>query len=273
MPRIRTLKPEHRQHRKVGPLDHLTYRLWVGMILEADDEGRLVCDARQLAALIFAYHQDISRELVESSLKILQDHGLVRLYAQNGTRYADFPSWKDHQRIDHATPSKLPPYDDSLKILEDSKSYRETSRGIGKEGIGKELIPSPGAPRTAHPVAAPKTAGVWEAYRVAYQIRYHAEPVRNAKVNGVLAQLIRRLSEEEGPDVVRFYLQHNAALYVRAGHPVELLLRDAEKLHTEWVTGRTVTETEAREVDRRQGTGDRYRGLIAEAEREERGGK
>ena len=41
MPRIRTLKPEHRQHRKLGPLDHLTYRLWVGMILEADDAGRL----------------------------------------------------------------------------------------------------------------------------------------------------------------------------------------------------------------------------------------
>ena len=44
MPRIRTLKPEHRQHRKVGALDHVSYRLWVGMILEADDEGRLVCE-------------------------------------------------------------------------------------------------------------------------------------------------------------------------------------------------------------------------------------
>jgi len=136
MPRIRTFKPEHRQHRKVGPLDHVTYRLWAGMILEADDEGRLVCDARQLAALIFAYHQEVSREILEASLNVLETLGLIRLYAQNGTRYADFPSWLDHQRINHPTPSKLPPYDDSLKIREDSGSPRENSRGIGKERKG-----------------------------------------------------------------------------------------------------------------------------------------
>ena len=47
---------------------------------------------------------------------------------------------------------------------------------------------------------------------------------------------------------------------------------DAEKLRTEWATGRMLTDTGAREADRRQGMGDRYRGLIAEAEREERGG-
>ena len=66
-----------------------------------------------------------------------------------------------------------------------------------------------------------------------------------------------------------FYVRHNGALYGRAGHPVELLLRDAEKLRTEWATGRMVTDTEARETDRRQGVGSRYQRLIDEAEREE----
>ena len=273
MPRIRTLKPEHRQHRKVGPLSHIDYRLWVGMILEADDEGRLVCDARQLAALIFAYHQEVSREVIEASLNVLQELGLIRLYAQNGTRYADFPSWHDHQRIDHATASKLPLYDDSLKTLEDYKSPRESSRGIGRdrkgsEGKGKELLLPRGTPR-----GLALTSPAWNAYRGAYQERYRTEPIRNAKVNGMLASLVQRLPTEEVPDIAAFYVRHNAGLYVRAGHPVELLLRDAEKLHTEWATGRMVTETEARETDRRQGVGDRYRRVIDEVEQEERDGK
>ena len=48
MPRIRSLKPEHKQHRRVGMLTDLQYRLWVGLITEADDDGRLVGNTSQL---------------------------------------------------------------------------------------------------------------------------------------------------------------------------------------------------------------------------------
>lgn len=148
MPRIRTLKPEHRQHRKVGPLDHVTYRLWVGMILEADDEGRLVYDPEALRVLIFGYHPKISRALVEASTNVLEDSGLVRLYraeTPNGPQtYAWFPSWRDHQRIDHATPSKLPPPNDSVIPREESERPREFSRGIGKDRKGSDRKGSEG---------------------------------------------------------------------------------------------------------------------------------
>ena len=158
MPRIRTLKPEHRQHRKVGPLSHLTYRLWVGMILEADDEGRLVCEAEQLRTLIFGYHRKVTPALIEDSLNTLTNIGLLRTYEQNGTRYADFPSWHDHQRINRKTPSKLPSYNDSLPphgvLIEDSSligrdrkgKERKGSEGKGEESEGRETIP----PRSAH---------------------------------------------------------------------------------------------------------------------------
>ena len=158
MPRIRTLKPEHRQHRKVGPLTHVTYRLWVGMILEADDAGRLVCDAAQLRTLIFGYHPKMTCALIEASLSTLKDLGLVRLYEHNGTRYADFPSWHDHQRINRPNPSKLPSYENSLTnhgaITEDSSLIGKDRKGVegkGSEGKGgefegRETIP----PRSAH---------------------------------------------------------------------------------------------------------------------------
>ena len=78
----------------------------------------------------------------------------------------------------------------------------------------------------------------WKAYADAYRALYQAEPVRNAKVNGQLAQVVARLGGDEAPLVAAFFLTHKNTLYVRAMHPVDLLLRDCEKLRTEWVTGR-----------------------------------
>lgn len=98
----------------------------------------------------------------------------------------------------------------------------------------------------------PPTNATWSAYAEAYRSRYGVDPVRNAKVNGVLANLVQRLGTEASPHVARHYVWHNRSLYVGAKHPVDLLLRDAEGLHTEWASGRTVTDTQARQMDRKQ---------------------
>ncbi|HEV8642059.1 MAG TPA: hypothetical protein VGV13_13245 [Methylomirabilota bacterium] len=124
MPRIRSLKPEHRQHRKVGQLSHFEYRLWIGMLLEADDEGRLVADDDQLRAVVFGFHQ-VRPADVEIALLRIAKKGLVRLYRVRGTRFAFFPSWLDHQRIDRPQPSKLPP-PPALTIHERSSKKRRT---------------------------------------------------------------------------------------------------------------------------------------------------
>ena len=47
-----------------------------------------------------------------------------------------------------------------------------------------------------------------------------------------------------------FFVGHNGRWYVEKGHSVAVMLPDAEKLRTEWATGRTVTNTRARQVDR-----------------------
>lgn len=142
MPRIRTLKPEHRQHRKVGALDHVSYRLWVGMILEADDEGRLVYDPEALRVLIFGYHVKVHREIVESSTNALARLGLVCRYAVEGQEYVSFPSWHDHQKIDRPRPSLLPPCEASTSIrrafVEHSSLIGKDLEGKGSEGIGGE---------------------------------------------------------------------------------------------------------------------------------------
>jgi hypothetical protein len=56
-------------------------------------------------------------------------------------------------------------------------------------------------------------------------------------------------------------------------HPVQLLLRDAEKLRTEWVTGRTVTATQANLADRTQTNANVFGPMIEQAQREAANGK
>lgn len=109
-------------------------------------------------------------------------------------------------------------------------------------------------------VAAPLTseqkkqanAATWKAYSDAFFARYETEPVRNAKVNGQIAQLVARLGANEAPQVARFYLGHNDAYYVRKAHSIDCLLADAEKLRMEWATNRRITGTKAKQVENTQ---------------------
>jgi len=121
MGRIRTLKPEHRTHRKIGPLSHIAYRLWVSCILEADDTGRLEAEPRTLRAQTFAFHDDVTVAVVEAALAELESAGALIRYASLSVhdastthrdtprQYAVLPGWTKHQRIDRPKPAKYPP--------------------------------------------------------------------------------------------------------------------------------------------------------------------
>lgn len=115
------------------------------------------------------------------------------------------------------------------------------------------------------------TGRVWAAYAEAYGRRYAVEPVRNAKVNAQIRQLVERIGLEDAVGVAGFFPGHNNAYYTGRGHAVGIMLADAEKLRTEWATGRRGTQVEARNQDRRQGLANAFAPLIAEAaSREER---
>ena len=146
MPRIRTLKPEHKQHRKVGRLSDRAYRLWVGLITEADDEGRLVEDLPQFRALIFAY-QDLSVKRVRAALAEILDTGLLTRYEVRGVPYLAFQSWHAHQVINKRRPSTLPPFPSDSRngtgaLPDDSRMTPVGSEGSegseGKERSGTE---------------------------------------------------------------------------------------------------------------------------------------
>jgi hypothetical protein len=106
-----------------------------------------------------------------------------------------------------------------------------------------------------------KGTAVWSAYSAAYFERYGTEPVRNAKTNAIMSKLVDRIGESEAPAVAAHFVRASRGLYVSSKHAPDLLLRDCEGLRTEWATGRSVTDTQARQADRTATTGAAFGAL------------
>lgn len=83
-----------------------------------------------------------------------------------------------------------------------------------------------------------RTLSTWQAYADAFLRRHGASPIQSAAVNGQLAKFVDQVGEEDAPKVAAFYVTSNETFYVMHVHPVNLLLRDAQKLRTLWATGR-----------------------------------
>lgn len=109
----------------------------------------------------------------------------------------------------------------------------------------------------------------WAEYVKGYAERYAVDPMFNAKVAGQVVQFVKRVGMEEAPQIARWFPSHQSAYYVGRGHVVDCLLRDAEKLRTEWATGRVVTSTAARQADRRGAMADTVQKLLRECEQQE----
>lgn len=131
----------------------------------------------------------------------------------------------------------------------DASRRRARARGNGK-------APSKGTP-------------TWEAYSAAFEARYGVGPPRNAKTNSLCARLVDRLGAEEAPAVAAWYVGHPGQVYTAGGHCLDLLVRDAEKLRTECVTGRRATQTRARQEDRRASNAEAVKEALAAIERTE----
>jgi hypothetical protein len=73
------------------------------------------------------------------------------------------------------------------------------------------------------------SAAAWEAYKGAYSTRYGIEPLRNAKVNAALKNIVSQVGAEHAPAVVDHYLKMGG-FYSDCQHDISILLRDLQKV-------------------------------------------
>ncbi len=108
MPRIRSLKPEVFASPQVMDLSLAARLLFIGLITQADDEGRGTADLRRLRAAVFPGEKFTANQMREL-LQEICDQRLVLTYPVEGAEIYALPTWKKHQRINRPSPSGYPP--------------------------------------------------------------------------------------------------------------------------------------------------------------------
>ena len=256
----------------------------------ADFRGCIELKLKRLKIQILPY-DDCS---IESIVNNLEKARFIRTYSVQGQSYIKIINFEKHQnphKNEREAGSEIP---DISEAEEKSNEVKELNKdGTKPDLIGTtradslslipdspilipdSLIPSTSVEPLAGDTPKPKkpaakkepapTTETWNAYAAAYERRYRVPPVRNAAVNGQLSQLVYRLGAIEAPQVAAWYVNHQNQFYVGGGHSVGLLLRDCEKLRTQWATGRQVTATQALQADKTQTNLSAFSTMIEEA--------
>lgn len=141
------------------------------------------------------------------------------------------------------------------------------SEGKGSEGKGLKPPEEPvaaAARRAQREEAEGRTAPAWQAFTEAYLEVYRQPPTRNAHQNKEMVKFLELVPVEEAPAIAAFYVRHKKRAYADRQHPVWMLRQDATGLRTQWLNGRPVTETEARQGDQTAARGGAVHALLAE---------
>jgi hypothetical protein len=151
MARKRMIDPSFWIDEKLGTVEPLVRLLFMGLISQADDEGRLNGHPALLKSQIFPYDHEISVQSVENWLEELQGRKLIVRYEVDHQKYVLIGNFKKHQTINRPQESKLPaPFNEqsvkdqctgseesitnhAQKKLKEKKLKEEKEKGIEEE--------------------------------------------------------------------------------------------------------------------------------------------
>jgi hypothetical protein len=125
MARIRTLKPEMLDDEKVSALPHLAWRLFVSLIMTADDYGNQHGAPAKIRGSALWATNATDAEVREALARLSRD-SLVALYSVRGQSYVSIVGWTKHQRVDKPGRPIVPgPEQADSGTSEDSRESRE----------------------------------------------------------------------------------------------------------------------------------------------------
>lgn len=148
MARKRMIDPSFWVDEKLGTIDPHARLLFMGLISQSDDEGRLNGHPALIRSLIFPYDHQISVDDVEEWLTLLaaDERKLIIRYEVDYQKYIWIPNFKKHQTINKPQKSKLPEYYGNTTVVEGEDYVPKEEKGIEVKGIRSEekgIAPSP----------------------------------------------------------------------------------------------------------------------------------
>lgn len=105
-----------------------------------------------------------------------------------------------------------------------------------------------------HKASKEQTGGslIFEAFADAYHDRYGFEPMRGKEANRWAKKIYEEVGAEEGQHLVRHYVSMNKQWFLQKGHSLEWCFRDLTEVKRSFVTGRTMTTTQIKQLEQRQ---------------------
>lgn len=136
MARIRTIKPEFWGDEKLSLLDPLTRLVYLGLISQADDAGRLVDNVKHLDGMLFPSTDDTCRESLEILARLSR---ILRYVAPSGQHLIQIVNWR-HQKIAHPSEYVLPApaaddFSQAVGTQGDTASLAQVSRGLRESRV------------------------------------------------------------------------------------------------------------------------------------------
>jgi hypothetical protein len=103
----------------------------------------------------------------------------------------------------------------------------------------------------------------WLAYAQAYEQKTCQLPIRNAKLNAQIQQIVKRLGYDDAPRVLRFYVEQvTDRIVIESLWPLDLFLRRAESYATQLKMGRVINSAEAKALSETAAYHARQRAIL-----------
>ncbi len=238
MARARNIKPGFFTNDVLAECSALARILFQGLWCHADREGRLEDRPRKLKAEILPYDECN----IEDLLSQLDYRGFIIRYSHGAERFIQVVNFCKHQNphvkeqestipapcLSGAKPEVAGLIPDSLNPITDSS----------EQPLPDASLPVAAKAEKVETELQAVCRQTWAAYSDAYELRYSAKPVRNAKVSSQVKQFVQRIGHDESLSIAEWFVSHPGDYYAKNLHSFGLLLADAEKLRTQWATGR-----------------------------------
>ncbi|MBV5735193.1 helix-turn-helix domain-containing protein [Pseudomonas aeruginosa] len=176
----------------------------------------------------------LSKRAVQQAIKWLRSVGIVSVEERQGrsTMYSVTPAA-------YAPPQEMHP---SSKCTRAGNAPRTVIEPSGEPSGEPSPLPTRSGPAAGEALQE-ACRSVWAAYRAAYEARWGVQPVRNAKVNSQVKQLVAALGAE-APAVAAFFVGLDDKFLVDSCHEFGLLLAKAGAYRTKWATAGSAPSTD-----------------------------
>jgi len=127
MARKRMIDPDFWTDEKLGECNRDERLFFMGLISNADDEGRGRGNIKLLKATIFPYDDDLKVKDIEKMACSLMGKGMAIFYVFDGQDFYCLPNFPKHQVINKPTESKLPSLPDNEQEILLPEYYRSNT--------------------------------------------------------------------------------------------------------------------------------------------------